>query len=87
MSVNIVSVITDGVVLFVTSPVFWLAVVGWLVILTPVICRRKFSAEKRLTKIMNNFGSIWISGISRNIAPGSHRLPCGTGSTPDGPRP
>ncbi|EJU28771.1 hypothetical protein HMPREF1144_0497 [Klebsiella sp. OBRC7] len=36
--------------MFVTSPVFWLAVVGWLVILTPVICRRKFSAEKKVNE-------------------------------------
>ncbi|EUB35863.1 hypothetical protein HMPREF1502_3140 [Klebsiella sp. AS10] len=50
MSVNIVSVITDGVVLFVTSSVFWLAVAGWLVILTPVILRRKFSAKKKVNR-------------------------------------
>lgn len=54
MPENIVSVITDGVVLFATSSVFWLAVAGWLVILTPVILRRKFSAKKKLTEIMNN---------------------------------
>jgi integrase len=51
---NIVSTVIDGVVLFVTSSVFWLAVAGWLVILTPVILRRKFSAKKKLTEIMNN---------------------------------
>ncbi len=47
---NIVSVITDGVVLFATSSVFWLAVAGWLVILTPVILRRKFSAKKKVNR-------------------------------------
>ena len=50
MSVNIVSVITDGVVLFVTSSVFWLAVAGWLIILTPVILRTKFSAKKKVNR-------------------------------------
>ncbi len=54
MPENIVSTVIDGVVLFVTSSVFWLAVAGWLVILTPVILRRKFSAKKKLTEIMNN---------------------------------
>lgn len=54
MTENIVSTVIDGVVLFVTSSVFWLAVAGWLVILTPVILRRKFSAKKKLTEIMNN---------------------------------
>jgi hypothetical protein len=51
---NIVSTVIDGVVLFATSSVFWLAVAGWLVILTPVILRRKFSAKKKLKEIMNN---------------------------------
>lgn len=54
MPENIVSTVIDGVVLFATSSVFWLAVAGWLVILTPVILRRKFSAKKKLTEIMNN---------------------------------
>ncbi len=54
MPENIVSTVIDRVVLFVTSSVFWLAVAGWLVILTPVILRRKFSAKKKLTEIMNN---------------------------------
>jgi hypothetical protein len=51
---NIVSTVIDGVVLFATSSVFWLAVAGWLVILTPVILRIKFSAKKKLKEIMNN---------------------------------
>jgi hypothetical protein len=47
---NIVSTVIDGVVLFATSSVFWLAVAGWLVILTPVILRIKFSAKKKVKR-------------------------------------
>ncbi|HBY9727396.1 TPA: hypothetical protein MJA60_25810 [Klebsiella pneumoniae] len=47
---NIVSTVIDGVVLFATSSVFWLAVAGWLVILTQVILRRKFSAKKKVNR-------------------------------------
>lgn len=50
MPENIVSTVIDGVVLFVTSSVFWLAFAGWLVILTPVILRRKFSAKKKVNR-------------------------------------
>lgn len=50
MPVNIVSGVIDGIVLFLTSSVFWLAVVGWLVILTPVILRRKFSVQKKVNE-------------------------------------
>ncbi|HCM7495631.1 hypothetical protein [Klebsiella quasipneumoniae] len=49
MPENIVSTVIDGVVLFATSSVFWLAVAGWLVILTPVILR-KFSAKKKVKR-------------------------------------
>ena len=50
MPQNIVSTVIDGVVLFATSSVFWLAVAGWLVILTPVILRIKFSAKKKVKR-------------------------------------
>ncbi|STT68548.1 Uncharacterised protein [Klebsiella pneumoniae] len=50
MSVNIVSTVIDGLVLFVTSPVFWLAFVGWLVILSPAILRSKFSPLQKVNK-------------------------------------
>lgn len=50
MPENIVSTVIDGVALFATSSVFWLAVAGWLVILTPVILRTKFSAKKKVNR-------------------------------------
>lgn len=49
-SVIIVTTVIDGLVLFVTSPVFWLVVVGWLVILSPAILRSKFSQLKKVNK-------------------------------------
>lgn len=50
MSVNIASTVIGGLVLFVTSPVFWLAVVCLLVILSPAILRSKFSPLKKVNK-------------------------------------
>lgn len=50
MPISIVSVITDGIALLVTSSVFWLAVTGWLLILTPVLLRRKLSPPKKVNR-------------------------------------
>lgn len=82
MPENIVSVITDGVVLFATSSVFWLASHPD----SGNITKKILGKEKKLTEIMNNTVSSWISAISRNIAPGGHRLPCRPRPAPDGAR-
>ncbi|MGE5989795.1 MULTISPECIES: hypothetical protein [Klebsiella] len=50
MPVNIVSTVIDGIVLFVTSPAFWLGCVGLLLIMLVVVPSSPFRTMKKDTK-------------------------------------